>query len=251
MFRFAFSAALAALLLAGARPAAADEDKEARAMIARAIAAQGGEANLEKFKSSTVKFKGKFHSPVGEGDMTGTIKSQSPDKLNLEMKLNIGGMDVTLIQVVDGAKGWMAFNGATQDLDKEMLNEAREQMHAGNVAELRGLSGKGVKLSLLGEAKVGDKSAVGVHVSCDGYRDVNLFFDKDTALLIKSETRGKDPMTGGEFADEKLYSDYKKIEGALVAHKVDEKRDGKPHAETELTEITAVEKFPDGTFAKP
>ena len=81
------------------------------------------------------------------------------------------------------------------------------------------------KLELLGEMKVGDKPALGVRVEVKGYRGVSLFFDKETHLLVKSESRGKDVIGGGEeFTNEKLYSDYKKI-GEVSAHWVAIKRD--------------------------
>ena len=251
MLRLAFTGALAALLLTGPRPLAAAEDKEARAIIDRALAAQGGEANVEKAAAATVKFKGKFHSPAGDGDMTGTIQSQDPDRLRFEMKLSTGGMEFTILQVVDGDKGWFSFNGAPQEFNKDMKAEAREQVHAGRVADLRGLRGPDVTLTPVGEVKVGTKTAVGVRVARKGYRDVNLYFDKDKAVLLKSETRGKDPMSGEEFTEVKLYDDYKKVNGLMVAHKVEATRDGKPHAESEITEVTFSEELPDGTFAKP
>jgi hypothetical protein len=119
------------------------------------------------------------------------------------------------------------------------------------VANLRGLRDPDVTLTPTGEVKIGTKAAVGVRVTQKGYRDVNLYFDKVKGLLLKSETRGKDPMSGEGFTEAKLYDDYKKIDGLMVAHKVEVTRDGKPHAETELTGVTFSEKFPDATFAKP
>jgi outer membrane lipoprotein-sorting protein len=250
MLRLAFTGALAALLLTGSRSFAA-EDKNARAIIDRAIAAQGGEANLEKNSAVTAKFKGKFHSPAGDGTMTGTIHSQQPDKLRFEMKLNAGGGEFTILSVIDGGKGWFSFDGSAQEMDKEMMAEAREQIHAGQVTDLRGLHAPDVKLSPLGEIKVGTTQATGVRVSRKGYRDVNLYFDKDKALLLKSETRGKDPMSGEEFTEVKLYGDYKKANGLLVPYKIDATRDGKPHTELEFTEVILAQKFPESTFAKP
>lgn len=167
------------------------------------------------------------------------------------MTLNLGGNEVAITQVFDGTKGWLSFAGNTQELDKEMMAEAREQMHAGQVADLRGLDDKGVKLSPLGESKLDGKTAVGVRVSAEGYRDISLFFDRDTGLLLKSEKRAKDPMSGEEFTEEKRYADYKKVNGLMVPHKQSTKRDGKPHADIELTEVTVAEKLPDNTFAKP
>jgi hypothetical protein len=251
MLRLAFTGALTALLLIGSRPLAAAEDKVARAIIDRAVAAQGGEANLAKAAASSVKFKGKFHSETGDGDMTGTVQTQDPDRLRFEAKLNIGGGELTILQVVNRDKGWFSFNGDPQEFNDDMRAEAREQLHAGRVADLRGVRGPDVTLTTAGEIKVGAKTAEGVRVARKGYRDVNLYFDKDSSLLLKSETRTKDPITGAEFAEAKFYSDYKKVNGLMVAHKVEATRDGKPHAETELTEVTFSDKLPDATFAKP
>jgi hypothetical protein len=250
MLRLVFTGALTALLLTGSRPLAA-EDKDARAIIDRALAAQGGEANLAKAAASTVKFKGKFHSPFGDGDMTATARTQQPDRLRFELKLNTGGGEFTVLQVLNGDKGWISFNGEPQEFTKEIAAEAREQLHAGRVADLRGLRDPDVTVTQVGESKVGTKTAVGVRVSRKGYRDVNLYFDKDNGLLRKSETRGKDPMSGEEFTEVKLYDNYKKVNGLMVAHKVDATRNGKPHAETDLTEVTFSEKLPEATFAKP
>jgi outer membrane lipoprotein-sorting protein len=252
MLRLASMSALTVLLLTGQQSARADDPASAaRAIIAKALEAQGGAALLDKYQAATAKFKGRFHGEFGDGDMQGTIRSQGSDKLRLDMTMKLGGADVAMSQVVDGNKAWVNVNGNTQELDKEQMTEAREQIHAGQIADLRGLDAKDVKVSVLGESKVGDKSVVGVRVSAPGHRDVNLYFDKDKGLLVKSETRVKDMMTGGESTEVKLYSDYKKVSGLAVAHKIETQHDGKPHAESEITEITLAEKLPDSTFAKP
>jgi hypothetical protein len=251
MLRLVVTGALATLLLIGSRPLTAAEDKDARAIIDRALAARGGEANLAKTAAAASKFKGKFHSAAGDGDMTGSIQTQDPDRLRLELKLSSGGMEFTILQVVDGDKGWFSFNGEPQEFTKDMKAEAREQIHVGRAIDLRGLRGADVEVVAAGEVKVGTKAAAGVRVARKGYRDVNLYFDKDNGLLLKSETRSKDPTTGEEFTEVKLYDDYKKVNGLMVAHKIEVTRDGKPHAEMELTEVTFSEKLPDATFAKP
>jgi hypothetical protein len=107
-------------------------------------------------------------------------------------------------------------------------------------------------LSPLGEVKVGDRPAIGIRVEHKGYRDVNLFFDKDKAFLLKMETRGKDVMQGGqEFTSTTLYQDYKKVEGMMIPHKAIIQHDGKPYVEGEVTEVRLSEKHDDSLFAKP
>ena len=48
---------------------------------------------------------------------------------------------------------------------------------------------KSVKYSIVGEIKIKDKAAIGVTVSKEGSKDVNLFFDKTTGLIAKIEMR--------------------------------------------------------------
>ncbi len=250
MLRLVLAGALAAPLLAGGPPARA-ADPDPAAVIARATEAKGGAAKLEKYKASTATFKGKFYG-FGPGiDTAGTLRTMAPDKLYLVSKSKSGGAESTFVEVLNGDKGWIDFNGNATELDKDMMAEAREQLHAGAVAELRGLTGKGVKLAPLAEAKVGERAAAGVRVSCAGYRDVDLYFDKDKGLLLKRETKGADPTTGAEYAATTLYDDYKEVGGLLLPHKVEERHDGKPYNRMRFTEIKIEEKLPDSAFAKP
>ena len=132
------------------------------------------------------------------------------------------------------------------------IAEAREQMHVQRVTKLVALKDKAYTVKPLGEAKVGDKAAVGLLVTHKDRRDVSLYFDKKTHLLLKVETRGKDVQAGGqEFTGETFYSDYKEIEGVKYAMKAVLKRDGKLFLETESTEVTPQDKLDAATFAKP
>jgi hypothetical protein len=257
MLRFNHSGACVAvvLLLGGAAPARAEgADKNVSAIITKAIEAKGGAANLEKYKAAVTKFKGAISLNDMSLSTAGTSREQVPDKLRLDATMKIPGQteDAKFVQVVNGDKGWQGLNGDFTELDKDSIAEAREQFHAGHVADLRGLSGAGVKLSPLGESKVDGKPAAGVRVSAKGYRDVNLFFDKDTGLLLKSETKSKDVQAGGgEFNTETLYGDYKKVSGVQMPHKVKVLREGKPYMEMEMNSVTLSEKLPEDLFTKP
>jgi hypothetical protein len=109
----------------------------------------------------------------------------------------------------------------------------------------------GYKLSPLGEVKVHDKPAVGVRVASEGYRDVNLFFDKASGLLVKTEARTTDVQSGEEKTEEKLLSDYKETEGVQRPGKVVVLRDGKKLLTLQIDEIKAVDKFDKDFFTKP
>jgi hypothetical protein len=230
----------------------ADADKDVKAIIAKAIEARGGAANLEKYKASVSAFKAKIIAENQEVTMTGTTKDQIPDKLRIDATMTVMGQNVKYVQVINGDKGWQVINGMNMELEKDQLAEEREGFHAGQVADLRGLNSKGAKLSPLGESTVEGKAAVGVKVSTDGYRDVSLYFDKATGQLLKSETKGKDPTTGPkDFKAETFYSDYKNVSGVNTPHKVRVTRDGKPFMNMEMTSVKLLDKLDDKEFAKP
>jgi hypothetical protein len=154
---------------------------------------------------------------------------------------------------MDGKKIHLFINGKEYKLDEKRMDAlAREHAHQEAVMDLV-FAGKktGYKLSPLGEVKVNDKPAVGVRVSSEGYRDINLFFDKGSGLLVKTEARTTDVQSGEEKTEEKLLSDYKESEGVKRPGKVVILRDGKKLLTLQIDEIKAVDKFDKDFFTKP
>ena len=103
------------------------------------------------------------------------------------------------------------------------------------------LKDKGFELSPIGEVQVAGKPAVGVRVSKKGAKDVSLFFDKTSGLMVKVEHRATDANSGQEVAEERIVLEYQQVAGAPAAKKVLMNRDGKKFMEVEILEI----KFPD------
>jgi len=246
-----------ALVLALAAFGRADDAADAKAVVEKAIKARGGADNLAKYKADVLKIKGAVHVSGLDIDFTGEISFQQPDKSRTVIEGTVMGTNFKSTRVVNGDKGWIddLLGAARQqrDMSKEELAEERESQNANSIIRLAVLTDKAYTLSTVGESKVGDKEAVGILVKRKGYRDVSLFFDKKTHLLLKSETRVKDPQGGGgtEFTQEAFYDDYKKVGDLQVAHKLTIKRDGKAFLESETTEFKPEEKLDDGLFAKP
>src|SRR5207248_11447730 len=101
-----------------------------------------------------------------------------------------------------------------------------EQGYAGWVATLLPLKDKAFTLTTIGEVEVEKRPALGVKVSSKGHRDVDLYFDKESGLLVKTETRLKDE-GGQEVMAETFLRDYKDVEGTKHAMKFAVHRDGK------------------------
>jgi hypothetical protein len=248
------AACVLGLLLGTAGALRAGDDKEMRALIAKAVKVLGGEDKLARFQAVTLKGSGTFY---GLGDqalpISGDWSIQFPDKQFVRIDVKVGDATFSRTIVVNGDKGWMKDLGKTGEMNKKQWAEERGQLYANWVATLVPLKDKAYKLSPVGEVKVGDKNAVGVRVTREGHRDVSLFFDAETALLLKVETVVRD-LEGGadkECTQETFFSNYKEIDGVQQAMKVVIHRDGKRFVEVEWSETRMLERLDDSVFARP
>jgi hypothetical protein len=238
-------------VLAASVTARADDGATARALVDKAVQAQGGEAQLAKWPAATAKVKGTFHGLGAAVAFTGEVAVQGPDRQKIDIEAEADGQKFRLVHVLNGDKGWVRFNDDTEEMDKEELAEAQEEAYAEWVTTLVPLKDKAFTLAPAGEVNVEKRPALGVRVSRKGRRDVNLYFDKETGLLVKTESRVKDEQSGQEVTEETLLSDYKEVQGTKQAMKFTVRRDGKPYLEGEITECRLAEKLDDGVFAKP
>jgi hypothetical protein len=230
------------------------QDAECRAIIDKALQAQGGAEKIESLKAFIAKAKGNIRFMEMNLDFTLEAYAQLPTKSKALINLSINGMQIEIVQAFDGNKGWTSALGQVKDAEKEEVDEHNAMVHVESVTNLYALrKDKEFKLSPLGETKVGDTPVVGVQVTKKDKRDVSLYFDKKTHLLVKAEYRALDPFTKMEVAQEKLYSEYKDslLPGAKMASKQIVNNDGKRFMEVELTEIRVVDRHDDSVFAKP
>jgi hypothetical protein len=251
MQRMVFAAAM--LVLFTGCKARADDQADSKALISKAIKAAGGKENLAKYRAQTFKGKGKFYG-MGDGiDYTGDWALQIPNCMRVQIEINAGGMKFTIVRVFNGAKAWNKVGDQVMEVtDADEIAEAKADAYAQSVTSLLPLLGKDFEFAPLGEAKVDGKPAVGVRVSHKGQRDINLFFDKDKNLLVKTEYVIKDIMAGGkEVTQEAVYSNHKEIKGMLFPFAVVIHREGKKFLDAELTELEPKEKLDDSVFEKP
>jgi hypothetical protein len=242
---------LCCLVFGVAAPARADDAPDPKAIIQKAIAAHGGEANLSKYKAETMKAKGTVNANGMEIAYTGDFTFQPPGQLKYVMEAEAGGQKFTIAIVVNRDKGWMKIADMLMEMPKDRLHESQEALYghwAGSLVPL--VKHKGFTLAAVGEVKIDGKDAVGVRVSHKGHRDINFLFDKKTGLLLKAETQVKDD-SGQEVHQEAFFSDYKESEGTKYPARMSMKRDGKDYLTMEVIERKAVESVDDSEFAQP
>ncbi len=104
----------------------ADDQADARAIVAKAIKAAGGEEALAKFNASTFKETGTYYG-MGDGlPYTGKYAVQYPHQFKMEIE------GVFMI-VLNGDKGWMVMNGETREMTADELNVQQEDSHTRGV----------------------------------------------------------------------------------------------------------------------
>jgi hypothetical protein len=231
--------------------ARADEDP-ARAIIYKAIKAHFPKGVDTKNKGVRTKAKGTLHVLGQDLEFTQDVAVQLPNKLKEVMEMTVMNMNITVTSVYNGKEAWIRAGEQDVPVTKEILAEFKDAVYGMGLIQGAFLKDKSVKSSVVGEVKVKGKPAVGVTFSRQGNKDINLFFDKGTGLIVKAEMRKLDIMSGQEVTEERFITEYQDAkDGRKVAKKVEVVRDGKPLLEAEVTDIQILEKVDDSEFVKP
>lgn len=240
----------ALLVLILAAPGRAEDDL--KPILEKAVKAHGGREKLEKLRKVAVqsRIKGKIEQ-LGGIDITGETSGEE-GKFKQIIRGSVAGTAFTQTVTYDGKNMRIYVNDKEIKLDDKKLNEeAQEQIYVEKLVGMAFFQEKGYELSPLGESKVEGRPALGVQVASKGHRDVNLWFDKEKGLLIKTESRGLDFQSQQEVTREKILSDYKDKGGFLVPTQVVVKQDGKVLMTLELEDVKLVDSFDKDFFTKP
>jgi hypothetical protein len=223
----------------------ADDRAEARAVVEKAVKAQGGAEGLAKAAVATRSGKGVL-SLGAEIAFTSEETYNLPGQLRV--KLEAGKMQ--LQRVLNGDKGWQqSAGGETIELAKDRLAEAQEEAYVWWLVTLAPLLKDGFDLAPLAEAKVNDRPALGVKVSARNRPDAALYFDKESGLLVKIARRARE--TGVAVDKEYFYSDYKDVDGVKVPGKEVMHVNGRKFYEVQYREYKFLGKPDEGAFARP
>src|SRR5208283_1520185 len=102
--------ALAAGLLLGIAERGLAQD-DARILVEKAIKAHGGEKNLTRFKAERAKARGVFYKGDTETPFTAESIVQLPSHFRNTTHFKDQGREVTLVQLLNGDRGWVMVNG--------------------------------------------------------------------------------------------------------------------------------------------
>lgn len=244
-------AIVGAMILGGMSLGEAADDPPLRAIVDKAIKSHGGADKLAKFSASTAKLKGTIHANGAMIPFSGDLATQKGDQQRIDISLNIDGQTLRIVHLLNRDRGWLQIGDTKAEMDAEKLADAKLEAQADWLATLLPLTDKSVTLSAMGEIAIEGPSAIGINASRSGSRDVSLLFDKETYRLVKIQSQARDDETKQLVSEETFLSEYKEVEGTQQAMKIIVKREGKLHAELDVTELKLEEKLDDSAFAAP
>jgi len=251
MKRFISTILITALASGLGNLARADDDKDAQAILDKAIKALGGEQNLSAVKAVTLKAKGKISFGGNDNDFSMQITAQGLDRYRQEFEGDFMGNKIKGIVVLNGDKAWRRFGDMGMELDKEgVANEKRTVYLQIIPCTLVPLKAKGFKVDLAPEEKVGGKPAAALKVTPPDGKVFKLYFDKDSGLPVK-QVAVVVGFGGEEFTQETTFGNYKDVKGIKKAMKVENKREGEKFMDLEFTEFAVVDNVDPKLFAEP
>jgi hypothetical protein len=243
-----FTAMFAFNLASSARAA---DDKDATAILDKAIKALGGEEKLKALKAVTWKAKGKLIFGENESKFSSQATAQGLDHYRGEFEGEFGGNKVKGATVLAGKKGWRKFGNMNMELEGDALANEKRTVYLQVVpATLLPLKGKGFKLESVAEEKVGGKAAVGLKITGSDGKPFTLFFDKKSGLPVKLVAKVVG-FRDDEFTQETTFTDYKDFAGIKKATKIESKRNGTKFLEQQISEFKPLTKVDAKTFAEP
>lgn len=238
---------LALLLSAGAgRTAAGPADD----VLRRAVRAHGWD-KIEALAAADTRTKGTLFLSGRSYAFTQRILFQRPGRLRETLEMEAPEGKLVLTTVFDEDRGWISRAGQTRALEDRALAEARESVYLALLTRLTTIRGPRFRLSALGERPVEGKPALGVRVSADGHRDVDLYFDKSSGLLVKTRRQAVDPTSGNPLTEERYFGGYRPFQGVWSARKLRVERNDVKFMEVEVTELRFLDKLPEDTFSRP
>ena len=242
-----------AVILAACGIAAADE--KAEAVVKKAIDATGGADALNKYKASKFTMKGEVSVAGSDTEFTGDMAYALPDKFRMNLTLEVMGMKVAIHQVANGEKTsrTVKVGDTVVPNDDDVRDEIKFAVIGKQVQMLTPLL-DATKFAIKGadDEDVNGKKAAVVIATPNGFdKEIKLYFDKESGLLVKAGHKGKGPGDGGARVDvyqESYFSDFKKVNGIQVATKVVTNHDGKKFMTATMSDFELLEKPDDKDF---
>jgi hypothetical protein len=241
---------LALVIVVGLAPAIRAQEVP-RAVLERAIAAHGGHEKLARVRADRVRVRGVLYVGLSTVSFTNEVTKQLPGRYRSVVQVADKGRTHTVIHRLDGDKASLTLDGQPQELSGSALTQFRQTLELESALRLVPLLNDPANvLTSLGTFALQGKTVVGIRVQGKGQRDLKLYFDSQSALLVKTEHRLDGP-GGKDVVQEAYYSNYREAGGYRRPGRVAAYRDGKKVMEAELVEAVPLDNLPPEMLQQP
>jgi outer membrane lipoprotein-sorting protein len=207
------------------------------------IEALGGKATLAKIKDTTMSGTLEMVSMGISGSLT--FYQKEPNKMRMDMEF----MGMVMTQAYDGEMAWGLdpSTGSVQEMPEEQAKESK-RMALGNDALLYPEK-HGITYTYKGKETIEGQD---YHLLEQAFADgdsTTMFIDAKTYLVHKVEQRAPNQM-GVEVDQEVFTTDYRKVDGMMISHKMRVVQDGEEFFSMDFTEVKFNTGLEDSFFKK-
>ncbi len=249
VFVMSFPLLFGLVFLTGAQeaPAGTDLAVTAKKVIARAIEAHGGRELLTKTRADRVKIQGKMVVGKLEVPYTAETLVQLPGQFKNTLQFNQGKKEVTLTQIIDGTRVAIWVNGEKQVLAASQITDLRQTLDLNRALRLVGLlEDSAYDLKYLGQTEEAEQKVHVVRVLKKNMRELRMFFDAKTGLLVKTEHPVE--FQGKQMLQEEHFSDFRDLSGFRRPVKMTVYRGGQKILDSSLTQVSYLESIESSRF---
>jgi hypothetical protein len=239
--------AVALVVVAGLASAVRAQESP-RAVIERAIVAHGGYEKLARVRADRVRFRGLLHVGGSSVAFTNEVTMHLPAHYRSVVQITDKGRSRTIIHALEGEQASITLDGQPQQVSGAHLAQLRQTLDLESALRLVPLlSDPAYTIAFLGAFACQGKEVLGIRVQGKGQRDLKLYFDRQTGLLVKTE-HFLDGPGGKDVRQEAFYSDYREAGGYLRPGRLAAYRDGKKVMEAELIDAVPLDGAPPPTI---
>ncbi|MGA2362441.1 MAG: hypothetical protein ABSG73_08260 [Candidatus Aminicenantales bacterium] len=238
-----FSWTMAALILVSVA-ALPGYGQNAQDVLNKVIDAMGGRKALTAIKDTTMT--GTYELVPMQMSGTFTMYQKEPNKMRADMDITV--MNMMMTQAYDGQKAMWTNpqNGGAVEEMPEAQAKAFSREAMGNDAYLHPEK-YNITYALKPKAKIEGKDYIVLEqTTADGHKTA-IYIDPGTYLVYKGESV-EVGMNGADVKAESYPSDYKQVNGVIMAHSIRTLQDGSEYMKLTFTKITFNSNLADSLF---
>ncbi len=213
----------------------AQMDEEARALLERVIAAQGGLAALERLKDYYSKGEGTLYQQGQSFDVVVENWIVLPQMMRQELTISLGGQRFKVVYLWNGEQGWIRQGGRWQEMPAELVAEIQKGIAFDPLFTPLFIGHEGFRFAYRGTEEVeveGSPLVAEVLEVTDAQGNTARFYYGGEPLRLLRIVE-----ESGERTEKTLFSDYREIDGYRVPFVQKTFQDGELTGEYTLTEV--------------